>query len=61
MTPLFDVGDVVRVKPEFDIPEMFRDGPSTGVVDHYLDDRTVVVIVDGKAVPYDIEEIEAAT
>ena len=53
------VGTTVRVKPEFDIPPMFRNGPSTGEVESFLDAENVVVIVDGKAVPYALTELEA--
>lgn len=55
---MFHEGDRVRVKPEFDIPPILRgDIPSEGVIDHFLG-GTLVVIVDGKAVPYQPEAVE---
>ena len=48
----------MRVKPEFDIPPILRGGvPSAGVVDH-LNGDTLIVVVDGKSVPYQPWEVE---
>ncbi len=55
----FVVGTRIRVKPEFDIPPIFRGGkPSEGIIDH-IDGATLVVVVDGKSVPYQASEVEA--
>jgi hypothetical protein len=54
------VGMHVQVKPECDIPAAFRNGPSVGVIDQLSEDGTAIVIVEGKSVPYAIEEIEPA-
>ena len=52
-------GDRVRVRPEFDIPWLFRGSePSRGVVDHINDGGTLIVVVDGKSVFYQPEEVE---
>jgi hypothetical protein len=52
--------DRVRVLFEYDLPPMLRpDGlPSEGVVERIHEDGTLVVIVDGKAVPYQPHEVE---
>lgn len=57
------IGERVRVLPRFDIPPMFRAGglPSEGMVESVHGDGTLVVIVDGKAVPYQPEEIEVVS
>lgn len=60
---LLSVGMLVRVKPEHDIPPMFRDGPSEGVIERI--DGTgagalAIVIVAGKAVPYTLSELDPA-
>jgi hypothetical protein len=53
-----NVGTSVKVKPEYDIPEMFLfGGPSQGVIDH-IHGQLAIVIVDGKAVPYLLDELE---
>ena len=64
----FKIGDAVRVKPEHDIPPIFRpDGqPTRGEVrEIYGDQYTVWVPIDGapidehsQAVPYTAEQIE---
>ena len=56
------VGVMVRVKEWADIPAVFRPNrkPSEGVVDR-IEESHVIVIVDGKAVPYQASELEVVT
>jgi len=56
-------GTRVQVRPEFDIPAIFRVGgkASAGVIDHFISDDTVaVVIIDGCSVPYRLNELTVA-
>jgi hypothetical protein len=52
------IGTSVQVKTAYDIPPIFRNGPSSGVVERFIDAQTVIVIVDGKAVPYPLDQLD---
>jgi hypothetical protein len=55
---MMEIGDHVKVKPEYDIPELLRpNGPSRGVIDR-IEGDVAIVIVEGKSVPYELTEIE---